>query len=130
MSSTTSVSEADVRASDEAAEKLAKELSKRESKKQEKPMNVAMKLYLEKKRQYDAFMVHERAEYELGRRHLANMMGTKVEDMTQDQIDQSIEYLFPSGLRDPAARPMFKPPDEVWYYKEDYYFTAIDSFTE
>jgi len=58
-------------------------------------------------------MAHERSEFELGRRHLANMMGVDVSTMDQLEIDRSIEYLFPSGLKEPKARPMMKPPEEV-----------------
>ena len=42
-----------------------------------KPMNLAMKYYMEKKRAHDEFIQKERAEFELGKRHLANMMGEK-----------------------------------------------------
>ena len=40
-------------------------------------MNLAMKYYMEKKRAHDEFIQKERAEFELGKRHLANMMGDK-----------------------------------------------------
>jgi small subunit ribosomal protein S9 len=29
-------------------------------------------------------------------------------------LQRAIEYLFPSGLHDPAARPKMKPPSEVF----------------
>ena len=45
--------------------------------KRKKPMNLAMKYYMEKKRAHDEFIQKERAEFELGKRHLANMMGDK-----------------------------------------------------
>ena len=40
-------------------------------------MNLATKYYMEKKRAHDEFIEKERAEFELGKRHLANMMGDK-----------------------------------------------------
>ena len=76
-------------------------------------MSTAMKFYLEKKREHDSFIAQERSEFEMGKKHLANMMGMEVEAMTQDDIDKAIDYLFPSGLYDPEARPIMKPPEEV-----------------
>lgn len=74
----------------------------------------AMKSYMERKRRHDAFMAQERAEFELGRKHLANMMGVPdTEAMAQEDIDRAIQYLFPSGLQHPDARPVMKPPEEV-----------------
>lgn len=78
-----------------------------------KKVNMAMKFYLEKKREHDAFIAQERSEFELGKKHLANMMGMEAEAMSQDDIDKAIEYLFPSGLYLPKSRPMMKPPEEV-----------------
>ena len=59
------------------------------------------------------FLASERASFELGRSHLANMMGVDLESMTQEEIDKAIDYLLPSGLTDKTARPMMKPPEEV-----------------
>uniref|UniRef100_A0AAG5DFA8 Small ribosomal subunit protein uS9m n=1 Tax=Anopheles atroparvus TaxID=41427 RepID=A0AAG5DFA8_ANOAO len=72
----------------------------------------AMKAYLERAKEYESSMDQARTEYQLGKRHLANMMGADVESFTQQDIDQAIQYLFPSGLYDPAARPSMKPPEE------------------
>lgn len=72
----------------------------------------AMKAYLERAKEYESSMDQARTEYQLGKRHLANMMGADVETFTQQDIDQAIQYLFPSGLYDPAARPSMKPPEE------------------
>ncbi|XKL62472.1 hypothetical protein PGB90_002305 [Kerria lacca] len=76
--------------------------------------NKAMKIYLEKVTQYHKFMVEQRTDFEIGKRHLANMMGRDPENFTQEEIDESIEYLFPSGLFQKKARPMMKPPEEVF----------------
>ena len=82
-----------------------------------KSMSSAMKHYLEKKKEHDVFIARERSEFELGKKHLANMMGMSYEAMTQEDIDKAIAYLFPSGLYNPEARPQMKPPEEVCKYK-------------
>ena len=68
---------------------------------------------MDRKRRHDAFIAQERSEFELGKKHLANMMGMEAKDMTQQDIDRAIDYLFPSGLTEPKARPIMKPPEEV-----------------
>jgi len=78
-----------------------------------KPMSNAMKQYLLKKRTHDEFIAKERSEFELGKKHLGNMMGMNPDSMTQEDIDKAIDYLFPSGLFDDEARPKMKPPEEV-----------------
>jgi small subunit ribosomal protein S9 len=40
-------------------------------------------------------------------------MGLDPQNITQQDIDASIEYLFPSGLTDLKARPVMKPPEEI-----------------
>lgn len=76
-------------------------------------MSSAMKMYLQRKRNHDVFIARERAEFEVGKEHLASMMGLEAASLTQEQIDQSIEYLFPSGLAK-EARPVMKPPEEIF----------------
>lgn len=53
-------------------------------------------------------------EFEAGKRHLANMMGEDPETFTQEDIDRSIAYLFPSGLFDKRARPIMKHPEQIF----------------
>uniref|UniRef100_A0A672NLB0 Small ribosomal subunit protein uS9m n=1 Tax=Sinocyclocheilus grahami TaxID=75366 RepID=A0A672NLB0_SINGR len=53
-------------------------------------------------------------EFEIGKRHLANMMGEDPETFTQEDIDRSIAYLFPSGLFEKRARPVMKHPEEIF----------------
>ena len=86
------------------------------SKSSKKPISSAMKFYLERKKQHDSFIAKERSEFELGKKHLANMMGMNYDAMTQEDVDKAIEYLFPSGLYDEEARPKMKPPEEVYLY--------------
>ena len=80
---------------------------------------------MEKKRQHDAFIAAERSEFELGKKHLANMMGREqtaadeADDMTQSEIDSAIEYLFPAGLSEPLANPMMRPPEEIFPASKD-----------
>lgn len=58
-------------------------------------------------------MDKERVEFERGKRYLANIMGWDPSNITQNDIDCAIEYLFPSGLTDLKARPVMKPPEEI-----------------
>lgn len=73
-----------------------------------------MKAYLERAQENDEFMRVQKQEYEMGKRHLANMMGEDPETFTQEDVDHAIEYLFPSGLYDKKARPIMKPPEEIF----------------
>uniref|UniRef100_T1PEU9 Small ribosomal subunit protein uS9m n=1 Tax=Musca domestica TaxID=7370 RepID=T1PEU9_MUSDO len=74
----------------------------------------AMKAYLERAQEHDEFMKTQHLEYQIGKRHLANMMGADPETFTQEDVDNAIEYLFPSGIYDKKARPAMKNPDEVF----------------
>ncbi|KAI0232694.1 28S ribosomal protein S9, mitochondrial [Lamellibrachia satsuma] len=75
----------------------------------------AMKAYLERAQSHmvDKFMTNEIAEYEIGKRHLANIMGEDPDTFRQEDIDKAIEYLLPSGLFDKKARPQMKHPSQV-----------------
>ncbi|XP_010741169.3 small ribosomal subunit protein uS9m isoform X1 [Larimichthys crocea] len=53
-------------------------------------------------------------EFNIGKRHLANMMGEDPESFTQEDVDRSIAYLFPSGLFEKKARPLMKHPEEIF----------------
>ena len=79
-----------------------------------KKISKAMKAYLERAKEHDEFMKKQQFEYNIGKRHLANIMGEDPETFTQKDVDRAIEYLFPSGIYDPAARPLMKPPEEVF----------------
>ncbi|GFQ82669.1 28S ribosomal protein S9, mitochondrial [Trichonephila clavata] len=79
-----------------------------------KTINKAMKAYLERATHYENFLKIKDDEFEIGKRHLANMMGLDAETLTQDDIDKAIEYLMPSGLYEKKARPMMKPPKELF----------------
>ncbi|CAO1404627.1 unnamed protein product [Diamesa serratosioi] len=75
----------------------------------------AMKAYLERAQEHDIFMKSQQQEFEIGKRHLANMMGENPDTFTnQADIDNAIRYLFPSGLYDKKAKPLMKPPEEVF----------------
>ncbi|XP_029930497.1 small ribosomal subunit protein uS9m [Myripristis murdjan] len=60
------------------------------------------------------FVQKQVEEFNIGKRHLANMMGEDPETFTQEDIDRSIAYLFPSGLFEKRARPLMKHPEEVF----------------
>ena len=99
--------------------------NKLESKKTEKQMSSAMRMYLTRKREHDAFIAKERAEFDMGKKHLANIMGLDPDIMTQDDIDKSVQYLFPSGLA-PEAKPMMKPPEEIFPKQKDMLYMTIE----
>lgn len=84
------------------------------TKKSEKKISKAMLMYLQRAREHDEFMKKEIVEYEIGKRHLANMMGEDPECFTQADVDRSIQYLFPSGLFDPKARPIMEHPEKTF----------------
>lgn len=53
----------------------------------------AMKAYLERARAHDEFMKAQKHEFDVGKRHLANMMGEPAETFeNQDQIDVSFAF--------------------------------------
>ncbi|XP_004922386.1 28S ribosomal protein S9, mitochondrial isoform X2 [Bombyx mandarina] len=79
-----------------------------------KKISKAMKAYLERAKEHDEFMKRQQFEYNIGKRHLANMMGEDPELFTQKDVERAIEYLFPSGIYDPAARPSMRPPEDVF----------------
>lgn len=60
------------------------------------------------------FIQKQVEEFNIGKRHLANMMGEDPEDFTQEDVDRSIAYLFPSGLFEKKARPLMKHPEEIF----------------
>uniref|UniRef100_A0A8C7VI51 Small ribosomal subunit protein uS9m n=1 Tax=Oncorhynchus mykiss TaxID=8022 RepID=A0A8C7VI51_ONCMY len=62
----------------------------------------------------EEFIKKQVEEFNIGKRHLANMMGEDPETFTQGDINRSIAYLFPSGLFDKKAKPLMKHPDEVF----------------
>ncbi|XP_066433922.1 small ribosomal subunit protein uS9m [Eleutherodactylus coqui] len=62
----------------------------------------------------EAFIKKQIEEFNIGKRHLANMMGEDPETFTQADIDKAIAYLFPSGLFDKRARPLMKHPDVIF----------------
>ncbi|XP_078100104.1 small ribosomal subunit protein uS9m [Sander vitreus] len=60
------------------------------------------------------FIQKQVEEFNIGKRHLANMMGEDPENFTQEDVDRSIAYLFPSGLFEKKARPLMKHPEELF----------------
>lgn len=54
--------------------------------------NKAMRVYLERAQQHDEFMKRQQISYQIGKRHLANMMGEDPETFTQDMVDVSVEF--------------------------------------
>ncbi|ALC47865.1 mRpS9 [Drosophila busckii] len=81
---------------------------------QKQKVSKAMKSYLKRANEHDEFMKTQHLEFQIGKRHLANMMGADAETFTQEDINEAISYLFPSGLYDKKARPTMRTPDEVF----------------
>lgn len=57
-----------------------------------KVISKAMKAYLERSREHQEFMAEKSFEYQISKRHLANMMGEDPETFTQKDID--VTHLF------------------------------------
>jgi len=75
----------------------------------------AMRAYIDRARTHGKFMDKQCAEFDIGKRHLARIMGKDPElDFTQGDVDKAIEYLFPSGLFAPPARPFMRHPSKVY----------------
>lgn len=53
----------------------------------------AMKAYLERAQQHDAFMKAQSIEYQIGKRHLANMMGEDPDTFTQQDVNVSSPWI-------------------------------------
>lgn len=79
-----------------------------------KTISKAMQAYLERAKKHDDFLNTKIAEFEIGKQHLANMMGLDALTLTQEDIDRAIAYLLPSGLYEPKARPIMKPPVKLY----------------
>lgn len=81
-------------------------------------MSKSMIAYQQRAEAHDKFMADQIAEYEIGKRHLANIMGEDPETFTQEDINAAIQYLLPSGLFVPLARPAMKHPSQVFIKKK------------
>ncbi|CAM4774412.1 unnamed protein product, partial [Rotaria magnacalcarata] len=77
-------------------------------------ISLAMKNYLMKSREKQKVLDEKNYEFEIGRRHLARIMGEDPEGFNQEKIDDALNYLLPSGLLDERARPKMRPPEELY----------------
>ncbi|PIK44862.1 putative 28S ribosomal protein S9, mitochondrial isoform X1 [Apostichopus japonicus] len=94
-----------------------RQISEKPPKEQENSTNSLSSLIAaaqERRSAYDELLNSEEVNFERSRRHLANMMGEDPENFTQEDINRSIKYLFPSGLFDQAARPMLSHPKDYY----------------
>lgn len=66
-----------------------------EKNRQKSSISRAMKVYLERAQKHAEFIREQDEEFEMGRRHLSNMMGLNLATMTQDDIDVSQRWLSP-----------------------------------
>ncbi|XP_074602594.1 mitochondrial ribosomal protein S9 isoform X1 [Brevipalpus obovatus] len=74
----------------------------------------SMKSFLAQARQQSEILKEKRTEFDLGRRHLANIMGYDSNTMSQKDVDEAIKYLFPSGLYSHVHRPVMWPPEDIY----------------
>ncbi|XP_071863512.1 small ribosomal subunit protein uS9m-like isoform X3 [Bombus fervidus] len=79
-----------------------------------KKISSAMRAYLKRSEDYKEFMKKQIAEYDIGKRYLANIMGEDPENFTEKDINNAVRYLFPSGLYDREARPMMLHPINLY----------------
>ncbi|XP_055332716.1 28S ribosomal protein S9, mitochondrial-like [Paramacrobiotus metropolitanus] len=82
----------------------------------------AMRSYLERAQAHNMFMKQQTHEFEIGKRHLANMMGEDPETFTQKDVDRAIAYLLPSNLSAKGSRPVMKPPEEIFPQQKEAQF--------
>ncbi|XP_069140069.1 small ribosomal subunit protein uS9m-like [Argopecten irradians] len=83
-----------------------------------KTISNAMRAYLETAVKYEKEKENLSHEYELGRRHLANMMGIHHADFTKEHAKLAVKYLMPSGLFDKKAHPFLLEADDVLPHKK------------
>lgn len=74
----------------------------------------AMIYYLEKLNDREKLIKFKAEEFEIGKRHLAKMMGENVDTFNQADIDRAISYLLPSGLFEKKARPFLRHPEDYY----------------
>lgn len=60
---------------------------------QKQKVSKAMKAYLTRANEHDEFMKTQNLEFQIGKRHLANMMGADPETFTQEDIDVSMSLV-------------------------------------
>ncbi|KAL7674775.1 hypothetical protein ACOME3_001050 [Neoechinorhynchus agilis] len=83
----------------------------------------AMSLYLKRLSDREKIYNEHVTEYELGKRHLARIMGFHDSDLIDDyHIEKYVRYLFPSGVFEKLARPIMKHPSEIFYSTKEAQF--------
>nr|CDS18650.1 28S ribosomal protein S9, mitochondrial [Echinococcus granulosus] len=85
-------------------------------------ISASIEFYLRSYQSYENMLEEERAKYENGKKFLARLMGQDPSTFNQEQIDEAIRYLFPSGLQSRKAHPKLKPPEEVYPEKKKIQF--------
>uniref|UniRef100_A0A1I8IL90 DNA-directed RNA polymerase n=1 Tax=Macrostomum lignano TaxID=282301 RepID=A0A1I8IL90_9PLAT len=82
----------------------------------------AIRAYLKSAENYDKFIRMERENFELGKRFLASILGVSVADLTQENIEKAIQYLFPSALQcDYTGRPNHS----MFYMKQPNFYQLL-----
>ncbi|KAK4302224.1 hypothetical protein Pmani_025674 [Petrolisthes manimaculis] len=105
--------------SESATSAAAAVTTEQQQQQQHVKVSKAMKAYQERAKAHESFMFDEWSEYEIGKRHLANIMGEDPQTFTQQDVNASIQYLLPSGLFEPLARPHLSPPTDVFAKRKE-----------
>uniref|UniRef100_A0A5K3FF62 28S ribosomal protein S9, mitochondrial n=1 Tax=Mesocestoides corti TaxID=53468 RepID=A0A5K3FF62_MESCO len=82
----------------------------------------SIEFYLQNFQSYENMLEEERIKYKNGQKFLARLMGQDPSSFGQEQVDEAIRYLFPSGLKSRRAHPKLKPPEEVYPEKKKLQF--------
>lgn len=67
-----------------------------------------MNAYLKRAHEHEQFMKVQQRDFELGKRHLANMMGENPDTLTQEAIDVTINWnlKFANLIKDPYRKQL------------------------
>ncbi|KAL5106082.1 28S ribosomal protein S9 mitochondrial [Taenia crassiceps] len=71
-------------------------------------ISASIEFYLRSYQSYENMLEEERVKYENGRKFLARLMGQDPLAFNQEQIDEAIRYLLPSGLESRKGHPKLK----------------------
>lgn len=113
------IQRSDVISKSYSTDAIQKIISDKPDKFSERKINKAMKVYLERSKEYKQFMEKQITEYNIGKRHLAKIIGEDPDNFTEADINKAITYLFPSGLYDKQAKPMMIDPTKMYETRKE-----------
>lgn len=89
---------------------MSKSITDNVSIRKRKTISKAMRSYIDRVKSFEEGTVKAKAEYEAGKRFLANIMGEDPALFSTEDTNRAIEYLLPSGLYQKLNRPEMLPP--------------------